>query len=141
MTHAEVKAGCLSEEAIVKLALVGFGDLRGITDGVTIFAFSVACPHAVEGLLASEEVVSLVEAHLGVADFNTHSVVSALLVAVTEETDLTGRGDDTLELNANVVLAALPTLEVEWVVYQLIVVGVLFLGSLLTHDCFILIFI
>ena len=123
VAHAQVDSAGLAEKAVVEVLLIGLGDGGGFTDRVAVLTLCVAVPHGVQGLLASKEIVSLILHHLGVADLNTDSVIGALTVAVTKQTDFTRAGDHTLDIDADVVLATSPLLEVQFVVHELIVVS------------------
>ena len=121
MADTQVDATCLTEKTVIERFLVWLGDLGGITDGLAVFTFGVAVPHAVEGLLASKEVICLLLTHLSVADFETHAVVSALSVAVTKETDLARRWDHSFNIEADVVLSSFALLEMKIIVDETIV--------------------
>ena len=72
VVHAEIKARSFSPEALIELFLVFLSIIRGISDALSIFFLSVASPHAVEGLLASQEVIRLFLKHCGVAHINSY---------------------------------------------------------------------
>ena len=57
------------------------------------------------------------------ADFDANLLVGALLMSVSQETDLLGTGDDCLHIHAHFVLASSLSLEVHGVVHHLVVEG------------------
>lgn len=68
---AQVHAGALAEQAVIELLLVFLGVVWRISDGLAVLFLGVASPHAIDWLLASEEVVALLLKHLSVANINT----------------------------------------------------------------------
>ena len=57
LAHADVETGGVAEQAVVELGFVGLGVCWCITNRLTILIFSVAAPHSIYWLLASQEVV------------------------------------------------------------------------------------
>ncbi len=122
MTHANVNTASFTEEAIVEVLLVGLRDCGGITDRVSILVLGVAVPHGIKRFFAGKEIVRLALHHIGVAHFDSDSVVSALAVAVTKETNFTRGWDDALNIYANVMFSSSLLLEMQLVVHEFIVV-------------------
>ena len=121
--HAQIHAGALTEQAVVQVFLIWLRHGRGVSDRLTVFTFSIAVPHLIQGLFASQKVIRLVLGHLGVADFHSDTVVLALTVSVTEQSDFTGRRDHTVNFNANVMGAASLLLEMQLIVDQFVVIS------------------
>tara|TARA_B110001450_G_scaffold221793_1_gene218037 strand:+ start:30 stop:365 length:336 start_codon:yes stop_codon:yes gene_type:complete len=71
---AKVHAGTLSEHAVVKVLLVLLSVVWGISNALTVFLFSVASPHTVDRLFTSQEIISFVFKHLGMANINTYTI-------------------------------------------------------------------
>ena len=123
MIHAQIHAGALTEQAVVQVFLIWLRHGRGVSDRLTVFTFSIAVPHLIQGLFASQKVIRLVLGHLGVADFHSDTVVLALSVSVTEQSDFTSRGDHTVHFDANVMGAASLLLEMQLIVDQFVVIS------------------
>lgn len=122
--HANVESRGFAEHAVVELLLVLLGVVGRVPYGISVFLVGVAAPHAVDDGLAGEEVVCVLEEHLGVADVNADLVVLALAVAVSEQTDLLLRGNHAFDFQAHFVFAVLLFLEGKRVVgIDLVVVG------------------
>ena len=71
---AKVHARTFSEHAVVKLLLVFLSVVRGVSNTLTVFLFSVASPHTVDRLFTSQEIISFVFKHLGMANINTYTI-------------------------------------------------------------------
>ena len=121
--HAQIHAGALTEQAVVQVFLIWLRHGRGVSDRLTVFTFSIAVPHLIQGLFASQKVIRLVLGHLSVADFHSDTVVLALSVSVTEQSDFTGRGDHTFHFDAYVMRAASLLLEMQLIVDQFVVIS------------------
>lgn len=74
--HAEVHATALSEQAVVEFMLVLFGVVRGISDALAVLLLGVASPHSVDGLFASQEIISFIFEHLSMAHINSYTAKS-----------------------------------------------------------------
>ncbi len=83
VAHAQVHTTGLAEETIVKFLLVHLGILRSVADALSVFFFSVASPHGVDGLFAGKEVSRACLEHGGMAYIHSDLVVLALSVSVT----------------------------------------------------------
>ena len=83
VAHAQVHTTGLAEEAIVKFLLVHLGVLRSVANALSVFLFSVASPHTVNGLFACKEVSRACLKHGGMAYIHSNLVVLALSVSVT----------------------------------------------------------
>jgi hypothetical protein len=57
VAHAYIESRSLSEKAVVELLFILLGVVWGLSDRLTVFSFSVASPHSIDGFLASKEVV------------------------------------------------------------------------------------
>ena len=55
--HAHVEAAGFSEQAVIKLLLILLCVIRGVSNGVAVLSLGVAPPHAVQGLLAGQEII------------------------------------------------------------------------------------
>ena len=115
VVHANVHTRCVFEQTVVEFLFIGLCVLRRITDRLPVLLLSIAPPHSVNGLLACQEVASVLFEHLSVADFHSDSVVLALLISVTQEPDLSFAGDDRFDFKSELVLGALLLLVVEGV--------------------------
>lgn len=82
--HADVESSGLSKHAVVEGSLVLLSVLGRVTDGAAVLVLSVALPHLVNGLLASQEVVGVLEEHASVAHVHADLEVATLTVAVTQ---------------------------------------------------------
>jgi hypothetical protein len=121
VAHAQVESGRLPEHAVVKLSLVLLGVRGRVADRLAVLLLRVAAPHAVDRLLARQEVVRILQQHRGVANINADLVVLALLVAVSQQANLSCVRDDSLNLDAHLVLGAALLLEHHGIVHHLVV--------------------
>ena len=90
---------------------------------MTIFTFSVAVPHLIKWLFASQKVISLILGHLSVADFDSDTIILALSVSVTEESDFSRRRDNSVDFNTHVMRSASLPLEMQLIVDQFVVIS------------------
>ena len=123
MVHAQIHSGAFAEEAIVQVFLVWLRHCRCISNGLTIFTFSVAVPHLIKWLFASQKVISLILGHLSVADFDSDTIILALSVSVTEESDFSRRRDNSVDFNTHVMRYASLPLEMQLIVDQFVVIS------------------
>lgn len=123
ISHADVHARRIPKQTIVEVLLMLFGVVGRVPNRSSILLLGVAAPHHIDWLLARQVVVSPLQIHCRVAHINTSSVVSALTVAVSQQTYLSCIGDDTLNFDANFVFGTLSFLIVQWVVVHLLIKG------------------
>ena len=123
VVHAQVHPGALAEQAVVQVFLIWLGDGRRVSDRLTVFTFSIAVPHLIQGLFAGQKVIRLVLGHLRVADFHSDAVVLALSVSVTQQSDFSRRGDHTIYLDTHVMGTASLLLEMQLIVDQFVVIS------------------
>ncbi len=82
---------------------------------MAVLALSVATPHAIDWLFASQEIICLVLNHLRLAYINTYLIVGALFVSVSQKSDFSCRGDDGLYFDAEFIRRPLLLFEVQGV--------------------------
>ena len=107
VVHAQVKATGFSEETVIEVLFVLLGVVRCIAEGVSVLVICVTAPHAVDWLLAGEEVVAFLLQHLSVADLNTDLVELAVPVFVAEHSDLVSSGNDCFKLASEILMTIL----------------------------------
>ena len=123
VVHAQVHPGALAEQAVVQVFLIWLGHGRRVSDRLTVFTFSIAVPHLIQGLFAGQKVICLILGHLRVAHFNSDAVVLALSVSVTKQSDFSGRGYHTVYFDSHVMRAASLLLEMQLIVDQFVVIS------------------
>ena len=104
VSHAQIQSTRLSEHAVIEGLLVLLCVIGCVTNRVSILLLGVAAPHHINWSLASQEVICVLKQHTCVASLNTHLVVLALAVSVTEETNLSRIWDNSNDIHANLVL-------------------------------------
>merc|ERR1712151_208335 len=88
VTHAHVQDRSFSEHAVIELGLVSLGVIRCIANRLSILLLCVASPHTVNGYLACKEVVRALFKHFCMTQLHTNLIILAILVSVSEKTNL-----------------------------------------------------
>jgi hypothetical protein len=123
LTHADIHARSISKQAVVEFGLVRLRVVGGITDWLSILVLCVATPHSINWLFAGQEVVRSGLEHSSMANINTDSVVFAVTVSVTKETDFGSFRDDFLDIDAEFVLGSFLLFPIDWVLQHLVIEG------------------